>query len=429
MSVIRKTPQVERPDSATAPPRFARRRERILDVATPLLNEKGVCGMTLHDVAAALGMQTSSVTYYYRYKEQLAAAVIEDSLQRLGGIAEVAASAATPRERVRRFIDLYLEQQALALRGEARPFAVLSEIRTFDPPVRNGLLGEYQAVFRTVRSFFGKWADEAEKELFTARAQVLNETLFWTAMWLPQHSTIEFAAIGRRLFDILEHGLVTGAHPPAPAMAEPEQPMAGSAQHSAFLRAATRLINEIGYKGASIDRISGELNVTRGSFYHHIHTKSDLVLDCSRETYRRLRDLHAAAVVAHGEGWESLSSSISTAISLQLFGDSPFLRATALQAIPGELRATAIELASRHALWLSGTLVDAMQRGVVRVVDPLLASHFIVAAIDSACDLRSWARRQPRTRAVAVFASTLFQGLFSSTRSTLSSESRSMRLL
>ncbi|MBM4232182.1 MAG: TetR/AcrR family transcriptional regulator, partial [Gammaproteobacteria bacterium] len=283
MVAIRKPLRDQSPRRGTAVPlRFTKQRERILDAATPLLNAKGVCGMTLHEVAAALGLQTSSVTYYYRYKEQLAAAVIEDSLQQLGAYARTAAAAASPRLRVAAFINLYFDQQARALRGEARPLAVLSEIRTFDSAVRDKLIADYQAVFRVVRSFFGEWSSEVEKNLFTVRAQVLNESLFWTAIWLGRHPASECPAVARRMFDILERGLLTISSPLPAATIEPERESetASSLQHSAFLRVATRLINEIGYKGASIDRISSELNVTRGSFYHHIDTKSDLVLDC-----------------------------------------------------------------------------------------------------------------------------------------------------
>ena len=45
----------------------------------------------------------------------------------------------------------------------------------------------------------------------------------------------------------------------------------------AFLKAATRQINEHGYRGASVDRISASLNVTKGAFYHHNEAKDDLV--------------------------------------------------------------------------------------------------------------------------------------------------------
>ncbi|MDN8891457.1 helix-turn-helix domain-containing protein, partial [Staphylococcus aureus] len=59
---------------------------------------------------------------------------------------------------------------------------------------------------------------------------------------------------------------------------------AGAAQQR-FLQAATRLINERGYRGASVERIASELNVTKGSFYHHLEAKDDLVLACFRRSF------------------------------------------------------------------------------------------------------------------------------------------------
>jgi hypothetical protein len=44
----------------------------------------------------------------------------------------------------------------------------------------------------------------------------------------------------------------------------------------------------IGYKGASVDRIMKALKLTKGSFYHHIEAKDDLILECFRDSYRRL---------------------------------------------------------------------------------------------------------------------------------------------
>ncbi|MCF3696692.1 TetR/AcrR family transcriptional regulator, partial [Salmonella enterica subsp. enterica serovar Weltevreden] len=53
----------------------------------------------------------------------------------------------------------------------------------------------------------------------------------------------------------------------------------------AFLLAATRLINQLGYRGASVQRIASELNVTKGSFYHHLDAKDDLVVTCYRRSF------------------------------------------------------------------------------------------------------------------------------------------------
>ena len=43
-----------------------------------------------------------------------------------------------------------------------------------------------------------------------------------------------------------------------------------------FLLAATKLMNREGYRGASVDKISAELKVTKGSFYHHNADKDEL---------------------------------------------------------------------------------------------------------------------------------------------------------
>ena len=45
-----------------------------------------------------------------------------------------------------------------------------------------------------------------------------------------------------------------------------------------ILLAATRLINSRGYRGASVNKISEALNVTKSSFYNHNDAKDDLDL-------------------------------------------------------------------------------------------------------------------------------------------------------
>ncbi len=65
-----------------------------------------------------------------------------------------------------------------------------------------------------------------------------------------------------------------------------------SAAQETFLIAATRLINERGYRGASVEKISERLNVTKGSFYYHHDTKDDLVVACFKRSFDTMR-LHS----------------------------------------------------------------------------------------------------------------------------------------
>lgn len=398
-------------DSAAGSVRFERQKQRILDAATVLLNQKGVWGMTLQEVAGALDLGTSSVTYYFKRREHLAAAVFEDSLSRLAEIARRAGREPTPRARVARYVELYFDQLGSALRGESRPFAILSEMRAMEEATRSRLIAQYQDVFRLVRAFFGPFDSEERKRLFTARAQILNEALFWAEIWLPRFAVGDFPNVGRRLFAVLDGGLVT---PAAVWKAAPidVEPAPDDADQQAYLRAATRLINDFGYRGASVERIVGELNRAKTSFYRHIEGKDELVAACSRDSYRRLARLLHVTDHRPASAWDRIATALSSALALQFGAHTPLLRSSALQAMPPPVRRIAVERSERAALGLMGLLVQAMQEGDVRIIDPLIASHVVLSSIDSSYDLKGWQRSLPVEDAIGTYMTVLATGLF-----------------
>ena len=95
--------------------RFEKKRDDIIQAATSLLNDNGVKGMTYIEIAAKVGLNTTSVTYYFRRKEQLAVAVYEATLDRLEAMAEEALTQPTPEARVRHWIDAHIDER-LAIR-------------------------------------------------------------------------------------------------------------------------------------------------------------------------------------------------------------------------------------------------------------------------------------------------------------------------
>jgi AcrR family transcriptional regulator len=362
--------------------RYERQRARIVDAAVALINDKGVCAMTLQEVAQALDLTTTSVTYYYRYKEQLAAAVFEDTLNRLHEMVREAAGAATPRERVARYVALYFEQFARGLRGEAPPLAVLSELRALEDGVRLPLLEKYQAIFRDVRQLFGDIDTAERKRLFSARAQTLNEALFWTIIWLPKYPLRDFHNVRRRMMDIFENGIASAPSSWAGSIVDPDLGAPQDAKRD-FLRVAARLINDIGYKGASVERIVSELKITRGSFYHHLDAKDDLILECYRHDYRRMTRTQQVIDATEKNAISRLAGSIMSALALQFDGFHPLLRTTALHAMPIGLRQQAIDRFERLARWLCGVMVDGMREDSIRIVDPMIAANIIISTINS----------------------------------------------
>lgn len=411
MSAASASPSFDRESGAgVRSTRYERQRVRIVDAATALVNEKGVSGMTLQEVAQTLDLTTTSITYYYRYKEQLAAAVFEDTLSRLNAMAVEAARAPTPRARVGRYVEIFFDQFASTLRGVDRPLAVLSEIRTLDPETRRPLIARYQDVFRTVRGFFGDTSAPDAKRLNSARAQALNEALFWSALWLGRYPLRDFHNICRRMSDILINGLAAPGASPTMEIVDPEAGIPDDPKRE-FLRVAACLINDIGYKGASVERIVGELKITKGSFYHHLEAKDDLILACYRDDYQRLARLQDRVDAFCPRVVDKVASGIASAVALQFDGAHPLLRTTALQAMPAAVRRGAIERFDRLALRLSGLLVDGMSDGSIRTADPIIAANILISTVNSAYDMRSWAREQPLKESIALYAAILMTGL------------------
>jgi AcrR family transcriptional regulator len=392
--------------------RYAQQRERIINAATILMNRRGVRGMTLGDVAQALDQTTTSVTYYFRYKDQLAAAVFDDTLNQIDAMIAEAAAEPTPRERIAKYLGLNFGRHAQALLGKARPLGNLSEIRALEEENRARLTARFQELFRGVRGFFGAPRDDLEKALFGARAQMFLESMHWSVIWLNHYSMSDFYSVAGRLYSLLETGIAAPGASWTPTIIDPGDAGEVGGSRAAFLPVATRLINEFGHRGASIERIVAELNLTKGAFYHHLSAKDDMVFQCLRQSYRRLMYTQRLADETGKTQWEGLASGIASLLHLQFDGDYPLLRTTAFQALPDGVRESAVERSHRVAHRYAGALVEGMQEGSIRIVDPMIASHLIMSTVNAAYDMRSWASNLPRDEAVRIYASTLMHGLF-----------------
>ena len=391
--------------------RFRQKRDAILAAAAEAINEQSARGMTFADVARRVGLNTTSVTYSFKRKEDLAAAAFENTLDTLMAMLGTAAMEADPQARVSRFIHLNMERLARIDRGEERDFAVLSDLRATEDPVRTRLMHGWQRVFRATRALWGTPRSRAVKDLNGARAHVLLENIFWLTVWLPRYEAEQYARVGTRLTDLLAHGLAAPDATWAPALLDlsHEEAEPGRAQ---FLLAATRLINQLGYRGASVQRIASELNVTKGSFYHHLDAKDDLVIACYRRSFDTIADAQRLAEAAGGSHWQRLSNAVATLLDVQFAERSPLLRTTALSGLPPGARTAMVDRSNRIARRYAGTIMDGVAEGSCRPVDALIAAQALMALQNAAFDMRKWASTMPRERAVAMYGSTLLFGMF-----------------
>ena len=391
--------------------RFRAKRDAILAAAAAAINEQSAKGMTFADVARRVGLNTTSVTYYFKRKEELAAAAFEHTLERLTAMLDEAMLEPTPETRVARYLALNIDRLSRIERGEETAFAVLSDLRATEDPIRARLMAGWQRVFRKTRGLWGQAPDRAHTDLYGARAHVLLENTFWLPIWIVRYEPDQYARVEARLMDVFRHGV---AGPDArwnPTLLDLEHDGAEPGR-KAFLLAATRLINELGYRGASVQRIASELNVTKGSFYHHLDAKDDLVIACYKRSFDTIVDAQQQADDAGGSHWHRLTSAIATLLDVQFSEREPLLRTTALSGLPIEVRRAMVDRSNRIARRYAGTMMDGIAEGSIRPVDALIAAQALMAVQNAAFDMRKWARTMPRDRAVAMYASTLLFGLF-----------------
>lgn len=398
-------------DGAGGTRRFRAKRDAILAAAAEAINEQSAKGMTFADVARRVGLNTTSVTYYFKRKEDLAAAAFENTLDCLLVMLDSALEAPTPIARVERFLALNMARLARIERGEESAFAVLSDLRDTEEPIRGRLLAGWREVFRRTRSLWGSTTSRAETDLHGARAHVLLENTFWLPAWLARYEPDQYARVEQRLMDVFAHGIAMPGDIWRPASLDLAHDEAEPAR-AAFLLAATRLINERGYRGASVQRIASELKVTKGSFYHHLDAKDDLVIACYRRSFDTIADAQRLADERGGSHWQRLSSSTATLLDVQFSESAPLLRTTALSGLPVEVRTAMIDRSNRIARRYAGTIMDGVAEGSCRPVDALIAAQALMALQNAAFDMRKWAGTMARPRAIAMYASTILFGLF-----------------
>ena len=392
--------------------RFLAKREAIVAAASAIMNEQSAKGLTFADVARRVGLNTTSITYYFQRKEDLASACFERTLDHFEAMMDTAMAMSTPQERVDYCIGAQVERYAAQAAGIESEHAGLSDLRAMDEPTRGRLMLRWRQVFRKTRDLFGPADQRLPRDLNSARAHVLLENMMWLGAWIRRYEADQYPRVRERLVQVLIHGIAlpdAGWHPQVWRVGESAN--AGQRNRDSFLLAATRLINELGYRGASVQRIASELNVTKGSFYHHLDAKDDLVLACFQRSFETITEAQRRADSEGGSEWQRISSVIATLLDFQFSDRGPLLRTTALAALPRPVRNQMIERSNGIARRFAGMISDGIAEGSIRPVDPLIAAQAMMASQNAAFDLRKWATTLEPPMAIRLYASTICYGL------------------
>lgn len=393
--------------------KFHQRRDTIVRAAVEVLNHKGVRGMTLADVAAKIDLVPTAVMYYFRKKEDLAAACFHKAIEQYESMIAQASHGQTARAALELFVRGYFEFRRQVAAGEADQIAVYNDVRAVHDP---GVGVAYTQMFRNARSLLLKSPEIASLPRMdcNARTHLLLAQLFWSVVWVPRYYVEDYPRLADHMLDILENGLVRADCDWQPrALHEVEPPVAdGSSEaRETFLQAATSLMNDQGYHGASVQKISERLNVTKGAFYHHLDTKDDLILACFERTLEIVRRAQQEGARLTASGAENLVAVAAALVEYQLSGKAPLLRTSALTSVPLEIRAGLVKEFDRASGRFSLVFSDGIADSSLRPVDAAIAAQMITALVNAAAEVHNWAPGISQQNIARAYARPLFQGL------------------
>jgi AcrR family transcriptional regulator len=395
--------------------RYQEKREAILAAAALQFNEQGVKGATLAEIARSVGLATNSVTYYYRKKEDLATACFHRAISVFDALMAQAAQEAAVEQRLRRFFALHARLLMAVEAGEHAPLILFNDIRALPSPQVDDVFRGYTDMFRRMRTLLhGPETAALSRADLNARAHLMISVAHWVRSWIGRYEAEEYPRVAARVVDIVVRGLAAEGsrwpeHPIELGDLRVDESEAGA---EGFLRAATALVNEQGYRGASVDRISARINLTKGSFYHHHDNKQDLISACFERTFAVLRRALRAAEDASGPGWQRICAAAAALVRFQLSPQGPLLRVTATSALPdAEHRARVQRSLQGLTERIGNVIVDGMVDGSIRPLDPAIAAQIASAVINAAAELQRWVPGVTMDNAAALYVRPAFEGV------------------
>ena len=394
--------------------KFLQKREQILERAAEKFNLLGVRGATLADIAVSVGLNLTSIRHYFQKKEDLVAAAFTRSIavhaERLAKSKKIG----PPEVRVRDMVRRYFEFRRRIREGTTPEVIVFGDLRSLTPAHAQEVWPKYVDLFRTMREIVADREEfEADSQRVNARAHMLVSQYMRSVFWLPNYSADDFERVEARFIDILINGLAAPGVPCRDYMVHlAEDPPPDKRSRDSFLLAATELINEQGYHGASVERIAARLNVTKGSFYHHIDAKDDLVVACFERSFALLRSAQGSAVAVERLGVDQAGAAVAALVRRQQTAAGPLLRNGALMSVDPVKRAEMLQEMGRIVARFADMISDGMVDGSVRPCDARVAGEMMMAQINSASMLGNWTQNVTADNVGDLYVKPLFKGLF-----------------
>lgn len=170
----------------------------------------------------------------------------------------------------------------------------------------------------------------------------------------------------------------------APPTARAGRPRAPRKRDQEVLDAAARVFHEVGYSDASIQEVANELGILKGSLYHYIDSKEDLLFRLVDQTHDEVHQVLEGVAAIDGLGpAERIGEYVRRQVEYNFANLVPvtvyFREADRLSP---ERRASVIARRREHEQWLTDLVAEAQECGEANPeLDAQVLSRNIFASI------------------------------------------------
>ncbi len=152
-------------------------------------------------------------------------------------------------------------------------------------------------------------------------------------------------------------------------------------REAALLDTATRLFRERGYHATSMQDLAEALGMNRGSLYHYIESKDDLLWAIMNSALERLGTRVCPILASGAPGMERLRLAIAEHLRFAAdHGDELSLIQIEMRSLPPERQAELIAQRDAYEAAWREAIADGIGEGEIRAVDVPLTAIAILSA-------------------------------------------------
>jgi TetR/AcrR family transcriptional regulator, cholesterol catabolism regulator len=178
------------------------RRSELRAAAARLFRKVGYSRATVRDIAKAVGLQSGSIFYHFKSKEEILEEVMSEGMRHfLEAAAAALRDEATPRMRLRALLIGHLK--ALHSRDSDELTVVLSEWRSLSPTSRRHIVkqrDEVDAAWDTVLRDLAA-AGQVRGDLNIVRLAILG-AVNWSVQWYDKRGKLSIEDLADQLLDL-----------------------------------------------------------------------------------------------------------------------------------------------------------------------------------------------------------------------------------